>query len=159
ISSTVGLEIAPGRRLTPEALKNDVTEAYAAGCHLDAQTVQGPDCAYGPPDARHTVILFGDSHAAHWSPAVRAAVESLSDWRLLHRTKSFCPSIDIPVWRHDINREYTECQAWRDAVLEEIRTRKPDLVIVANSSIYLSREREVPPSPRAVDFETLRDGE
>ena len=44
------------------------------GCVLDLETVEPKSCVFGTPSANETVVLFGDSHADHWStPLVEIA--------------------------------------------------------------------------------------
>jgi hypothetical protein len=81
------------------------------------------------------VVLYGDSHAAHWFPALeRLAAEHR--WRLISVTKSACPAADVPI-RHDIlKREYTECTAFHRSALARMAREKPALVVVGSSFNY-----------------------
>ncbi len=123
--------------LTPSLAqaRNDLPAVYADGCHLVyAAVTQGP-CAYGDTTSATTVVLFGDSHAAQWFPALdRAAIEH--HWRLLSFTKSACAPADTPIWDPTLDRVYTECAAWRNAVLTRIATESPALVVVSMSRSY-----------------------
>ncbi|HEX6130566.1 MAG TPA: SGNH hydrolase domain-containing protein, partial [Actinomycetota bacterium] len=105
---------------------------YADGCHVEQPATESPPCVYGAAGSATTVVLFGDSHAAQWFPAMqRIAVER--GWRLLSLTKALCAAVDHPVWNGRLKREYTECTTWREAVLRRIATERPALVVVANS--------------------------
>ena len=42
---------------------------YADGCHLNPPETEVPECVYGNPSSKTTVVLFGDSHAMQWFPA------------------------------------------------------------------------------------------
>ena len=85
------------------------------------------------------MMLFGDSHAAHWFPALeRIALDK--GWRLVALTKSACPSARVRIVEADMHREYAECTMWRENVLARIRSDRPTLVVMANSnSEYLGR--------------------
>jgi hypothetical protein len=103
---------------------------------LDGFTsVQLNPCVYGDMASSTNVVLFGDSHAAMWFPAVENAAQQLS-WKLYAWTKSTCPPVDIPVISPDLGRDYTECTTWRDAVLQQIAQLHPGLVILGVARHY-----------------------
>jgi len=78
------------------------------------------------------VVLFGDSHAAQWFPALdRLAIER--SWRLVSLTKALCGAVDHPVWNGNLKRAYPECDAWRASTLQRIANEHPALIVVANS--------------------------
>ncbi|MBF6605092.1 MAG: acyltransferase [Chloroflexi bacterium] len=116
------------------AARGSLPVTYADGCHLDfAATRPGP-CAFGLTTSTKTMILFGDSHAAQWFPALeRLAIQD--GWRLVSLTKSACPTADVNVWNSALGRTYTECGTWRTNVLARIAAERPRL-IVASDSLY-----------------------
>jgi peptidoglycan/LPS O-acetylase OafA/YrhL len=114
---------------------NDLPVIYSDGCHLDVTTVTPPDCAYGVTTSPVTVVLFGDSHAAQWFPALqRLAVQR--KWRLEPMTKSACTPVSVTVFNSIVNRTYTECDQWRKLALSRIAAERPALVVVATSRAY-----------------------
>ena len=112
--------------------RNDKPASYDDGCHVSQEdTLSGP-CTYGDPTSSTTVVLFGDSHAAAWFPAVeRLATER--GWRFLNLTKSACSSVDMAVWNSTLNRAYSECDQWRESSFRRIEKEHPALVLIANS--------------------------
>jgi peptidoglycan/LPS O-acetylase OafA/YrhL len=119
------------------AARDDVPATYDNGCHLSQPDTTIPDCVFGDPSSPTGVILFGDSHAAQWFPALeRLAIER--SWRLVSLTKSGCTPAAITVWATRLKRPDTECDVWRDRVLERVAAERPDLVIVASSHPYPS---------------------
>ena len=92
--------------------RDDNPVLYADGCHLDYEHVTSPECVFGDPLAATTVVLFGDSHAAHWFPALER-IASEERWRLVSLTKSGCPSVDVAIRDLRIGRRYVECETWR----------------------------------------------
>jgi peptidoglycan/LPS O-acetylase OafA/YrhL len=125
--------------LTPAlgAARDDQPRTYVDGCHLDQASTRIPDCVYGDPSSSTTIVLFGDSHAAEWFPALeRLAVER--SWRLISLTKSGCTPAQLTVWNANFKRAYDECDQWRDAAVARIGTEHPHLVIVASSHPYTS---------------------
>lgn len=125
-------ELSPEQR-TYAAAKDDISKVHAAGCHADFDMIDLPDCVFGRLDAPVTVVLFGDSHAAQWFPALeRLALERY--WRLISLTKSSCPSVDVEVFNQQKRRTYSECEQWRSRTMARIVIEKPGLVVLANSS-------------------------
>lgn len=123
--------------LTPRLkdVKDDLPESYADGCHLGFDEEQSADCVYGPPDATTTVVLFGDSHAAQWLPAIEE-LAYVRDWRVISLTKSACPPVDVPLWNGPKKREYRECDAWHTNALARIDAERPVIVFVAGYHVY-----------------------
>jgi peptidoglycan/LPS O-acetylase OafA/YrhL len=109
----------------------DAPIIYADGCHADTLVVEPLDCAYGDLDADRTMVLFGDSHAAQWFPALEQMARD-TGWRLVPLTKSGCPSAEVTIYNPTLERAYDECDAWRARALERIEAAPPDLVVVAN---------------------------
>ncbi|SDE41100.1 acyltransferase family protein [Glycomyces harbinensis] len=128
--TTVPADLAP-----PLAGMNaDRPETYADGCHLDFdQTDQPDDCAYGDTESDTTVVLFGDSHAAQWFPALETIAEQ-EGWNLISRTKSSCTSVMVHVGSTQSEGEYTECWDWKQNVFDEIDEVEPALVIFGSTN-------------------------
>jgi peptidoglycan/LPS O-acetylase OafA/YrhL len=124
-----------------ERARDDLPAVYASGCHADFERVEADPaaCTSGMAAASRTMVLFGDSHAAQWYPALEAMADERG-WRLVSFTKSACPAVDRPTANRRLGREYRECAAWRRDALAEVRKLHPDLVVVASSDEYaLSR--------------------
>jgi hypothetical protein len=114
----------------------DLPRVYPDGCHVTAAAVRpASPCAYGDLRSDRTVVLFGDSHAAQWFPAlVRIALDR--HWRLVSLTKSGCTAADGTIWNDVLQRAYTECDAWRRATMARIRALRPALVVVSSKYVY-----------------------
>ena len=110
---------------------------YADGCHLDFATTTPGRCVYGDVSSSRTMVLFGDSHAAQWFPALERLAE-LDHWRLVSLTKSACPTADISVWNNALGRAYTECETWRTNVLARIAAERPALIVASDSTYSLA---------------------
>jgi hypothetical protein len=80
-------------------------------------------------------VLFGDSHAQHWFPAVERLAAEV-DARFVSLTKSACPSVAVSVYLKSMKRMYHECDAWRAAMLSRIVAMRPVMVIVSNGGWY-----------------------
>ena len=114
------------------AVRSDSPRIYAEGCHLDAATTVSPPCVYGDPSSSTTVVLFGDSHAAQWFPALER-IATDRGWRLVSLTKSACTAADVTVWSATLGRAYAECDAWRRSAMERIAAERPALIVVSDS--------------------------
>ncbi|MDX2813221.1 acyltransferase family protein [Streptomyces sp. PA03-5A] len=118
--------------LTPgiTKVKGTLSAVYRDGCHIGYQSTATPSCVYGDRSAPKTVVLFGDSHAAQWFPALdRLARER--HWRLVSLTKASCKVAAVTTVYQ--GEPYTSCDRWRTKALARIRSLKPALVIASSS--------------------------
>lgn len=107
---------------------------YANGCHRTQWSTDPAGCVVGTDPGAPLVVLFGDSHAAHWYPALSAMADK-GLIRLDNRTKSHCPSAQI----HVIN--YPRCDEWRAKVLASVSAANPALILLGGwGSSYLQDE-------------------
>jgi hypothetical protein len=122
------------RDLTPSLARarQDTDTLRAEGCGLSLAGSKPPACVYGDPGGTTTVALVGDSHAAHWFPAIELLARQ-HGWRLVPFMKFSCVFVDMPIWSPRLKREYTECEAWRERVVDRLVALRPDLVIVASA--------------------------
>jgi peptidoglycan/LPS O-acetylase OafA/YrhL len=118
------------------AAGRDRARVWADGCHADVPATTVPaDCVYGDPASSRTVVLFGDSHAAHWFPALETLAAE-RHWRLVEVTKTSCSAADVALWHESLKRAYTECAAFHRAAVARIRALRPALVVVGSSFNY-----------------------
>jgi len=132
-----GLEVAtvPSDLAPPLAgMDGDRPVTYDNGCHLGFDDVDLPDkCVYGDKDSDTTVVLFGDSHAAQWFPALELIAEQ-EGWKLISRTKSSCTPVAVHVGNTQSEGEYTQCWDWKQNVFAEIDEIQPDLVLFGSTN-------------------------
>uniref|UniRef100_A0A942SXW4 Acyltransferase n=1 Tax=Neobacillus citreus TaxID=2833578 RepID=A0A942SXW4_9BACI len=109
------------------------SEYRRAGCHMEsARDTSVNTCVLGDPDGGLTVAIVGDSHAAHWIPALETWADRRGGVRLLGYTKNACPVVDVDVLTS--GRPFRECDTWRDRVLHRLAVEAPDVVLVAGSA-------------------------
>lgn len=121
--------------LTPPvaAAAKDLSPAYTDGCLVEAPAVTSPACTFGSTRAgAKSVVLFGDSHAAQWLPALADAA-TRTDLALTVLTKGNCPAPSMTVYSVEYKRAFTECDDWRTWALAKIRSIKPDLVVLSST--------------------------
>ncbi len=112
----------------------DIAELPREGCVSLGDSPGIKSCVYGDASAAVKIALFGDSHAIQWFDALqRIAVEQ--HWRLITFLKSHCPAADLKPPAGGPG-----CSAWRAAVLRELQTLRPDLVVMASATGYLDGE-------------------
>lgn len=109
----------------------DAPIIYAMPCDDWYHSDEVRFCVFGQNDAKHTVVLMGDSIGAQWFPAV-AEVFNRPNWRLLVLTKSSCPMVDEPIFYPRIGRDYVECSNWRRNASQQVAALRPDIVILGS---------------------------
>lgn len=120
--------------------KENRPQMYADGCHLTFPETETPECVYGDPSSETTVVLFGDSHAMQWFPALNEIAKE-RDWRLVGLTKAACPPAEVHVYNATLRRAYRECDEWRELTLERIvHEEDPSLVVTSSLPTYRPRE-------------------
>ncbi len=126
--------------LSPNVLNapDDNSRINKDGCHLEPADIELRPCGYG---SGPTVLLVGDSHAAHWFPALELLAEE-QGFRLEAMTKSSCPLTDLPLKLTSRERLYGECIDWNKRVTEYIAAEQPALVVTSSLEIYTSAESE-----------------
>ncbi len=115
----------------------DLPVFYHQGCELDILATTGQDCISTTEDGATTVVLFGDSHATQWFPALDSIART-EGWRFATLSKSMCPPADTDFVNPMLGRRYVECDEWRAAALRRIKELHPDLVVVTGSQAYAS---------------------
>ena len=121
--------------LTPslDEVGSDKPSVYPDLCHADFEVAEPKtDCFYGDVGADRTMVLFGDSHAAHWFPALEVIARD-HGWRLVSLTKSACAAATVTIYTSVLDREYDECDRWRERSLDYIADLAPQMVIMPAS--------------------------
>jgi peptidoglycan/LPS O-acetylase OafA/YrhL len=117
-------------------VRSDLPRVYRDGCHQPFRKDDSPECVYGDKNGARTVVLFGDSHAAQWFPALERIAQE-KHWRLISLTKSACPSVWATPFRAELGRKYEECDRWRQSVVDRITRERPALVVLANAAQHV----------------------
>ena len=121
--------------LTPTVAKasGDVGQIYFDDCDLTfTEHEVKKQCVYGDLKSPTTVVLFGDSHAGHWFPAVNAIAQQ-RHWRLVVLTKAACSAATAQIYMPNLKRAYTECGLWRDATIAYLNTLQPKMIITSSN--------------------------
>jgi len=112
-------------RPSPVDANDDRGQAYEDGCLILGPVVESPECVYGDPDSETTVVLFGDSHALQYEPALTPLAEE-NGWRLVVLARGACTPADVKIG--------FPCDQWRSNALRRIREEDPDMIVTATST-------------------------
>ena len=107
---------------------------YGDGCHVNYGETKSGYCTYGVKTSKKTIVLYGDSHAAQWFPALeKLALEK--GYKLVSLTKSACPSVDVP--REDQGAfKNVHCEKWRENSIARIKSIHPAAVIISSFQYF-----------------------
>lgn len=93
-----------------------------------------PSCVYGDLQGTHTLVLYGDSHAAMWLYAI-AYVAKAAHWKVVALTKGDCPANLLPYENPSdwgaVGGEYAVCDQWHRFAMAQIKRLHPDLVVIS----------------------------
>jgi acetyl esterase/lipase len=107
------------------AVKTDRGPVFRDGCLIYTNDVTSPPCRYGEVGSERKVIVFGDSHALQWTPALIKIAERRG-WELTMLLRKNCTAAIVdsdPV-----------CNRWRQNALRRIEAERPALVFVASNT-------------------------
>ena len=100
------------------------------GCHVPHSQSKSGYCTYGDKTSKLTIVLYGDSHAAQWFPALEK-IAIKRGYKLVSLTKSACPSVDAP--RDDQGAfKFANCAKWRVNSYARIKSIHPAAIIMSS---------------------------
>lgn len=109
-------------------LPDDKTEPSSACWAGTRDKTSHKLCPKGDTKAEHTVVLWGDSHAAQWLKPLSGLAKK-HHLKLIPLTKAGCLPADVRVRLKGV--PYTQCDTYREWALQQIKQLKPDLVIIS----------------------------
>ena len=112
---------------------------YDDGCHANYAEIESDNCVYADVTSQKTMVLFGDSHAAQWFPAL-VEIASRSGYKLISLTKSACPSVDLER-RDQGGFKMSRCNQWHINTIKRIQSIKPDVLIMSSFQYYAAPPR------------------
>lgn len=126
--------VGPEQKLIADsAARSSSARQIDSACVASLEQTKPRSCSLGASKPQKTIVLFGDSHADHWSTPL-AKIAETNNWRLVTYLKSSCSVAAVPTWNVRLMRAYSECDAWRQTAMKEIASLKPDAVIVSQFS-------------------------
>ena len=120
----------------------DYPTPYFDGCHTQQNMASNSaSCTYGNKKSKTTIVLFGDSHALSWFPAIEK-LAIYKNWKLISLTMSSCWPADIPAWNSTTNLMMDNCEIWRSSAITLISKIKPKYIFVAGTSGFSTVDSE-----------------
>jgi len=111
------------------------------GCHIHIRQTVSPKCEYGDLTSDKTIVLYGDSHAAQWLPALDL-IGKKRGIKIVSLTKSACPSAEVI---KELSSQYDvkDCQAFRDSSVARINKITPLAVILTGMQPFTAPYSDV----------------
>ena len=119
-------------RPNPLRAREDRSRMYDDGCLVGIAGTNSNKCLYGDTEGKRTLILFGDSHALQYAPALDEVADT-NNWRLIVLTKAECTPGEVPIRSMVADREYSQCDEWREDSLRRIEEGSPSSAAVVMS--------------------------
>ncbi|GGL74761.1 acyltransferase [Streptomyces fumigatiscleroticus] len=116
------------------ALRDTPENSAKRGCidNFDVKTFEMRDgCVVGDPKGTKTLVLMGDSHAWQWNDVYHEIGKELGV-RVVTMAKGGCSPQIYHIIYPGVNREYTECDSWRESAFAELEKIKPDVLVIAD---------------------------
>jgi peptidoglycan/LPS O-acetylase OafA/YrhL len=118
-----------------EGAAADKAEPFNDGCMDSFTDATVRSCAYVNRASTTTIVLFGDSHATQYYPALRLIAEQ-RQWRLVVITKATCPPFQLTIRSPILGRTFRECDQWRESAFARIANEHPALVVMGVARHY-----------------------
>jgi hypothetical protein len=139
VAASVKLKVLPTAPIpTVTALANDQPSTYlptARNGSLTADkkgciTLTTAGCSFGDLASKKTVVLFGDSHAWMWLPAINE-VGKKQHFKVDLLSLAACPAAEVLQWVPSTGaNDSTTCGPWRLESIAAISKLKPALVLL-----------------------------
>jgi peptidoglycan/LPS O-acetylase OafA/YrhL len=115
-----------------DVARDDRAEVFRNGCTAGHGAIDNPECEFGDVASEVSIVLFGDSHMAHWFPAFEDAGRQ-NGWKITVLTKLGCPPAVVSV-RMDDKRIHEKCNIWRQNSIDRIVASDADVVVMSSYS-------------------------
>jgi peptidoglycan/LPS O-acetylase OafA/YrhL len=117
------------------ALSKDGFVSKYVKCMQSAHDTIVKTCTFGSPKSRRLLVVFGDSHAMTWMPALDAFGRE-AGYRVVTLYKAACPVPDVDIFLptplpNRVRTPFPQCTLWRGNALRHISTLKPAAVFLS----------------------------
>ena len=120
------------------AAVDDKAQIYDDGCVNIGVDPEVHDCRYGASGGDFTMVLYGDSHAAHWFPALNEIANDRGI-NFVALTKGGCPTANVAIPTAILAQQ---CPIWRDDAIDYMIELQPDLIVMTASHDYPNSSEE-----------------
>ncbi len=98
-------------------------------------------CIFGATTSSRILMVYGDSHAMTWMPALDA-YGSAAGYRVVVLMKRACPIPSITIFA--ATGPYRQCTTWHTQAIEYMRRLRPQVIVVAFNTENTTFNRYVP---------------
>lgn len=105
-------------------LTHSLKNCIASGATLTAR------CAFGDLSGKNTIVLWGDSHAEMWFPALNWIAKQ-KKMKLVALIELGCPVANISVMRVSVRQPFLACNEFRKNMLKRIDKLNPAVVVMS----------------------------
>ncbi len=91
------------------------------------------NCAYGDPNGKKLLVIYGDSHSSMWAAALED-IAIRTGWKLKVFEFGGCPVPDLNFYSYQTNAPFTACKLYHKTAVAAIRALHPRLVLVTSIS-------------------------
>jgi len=134
VTTAVATAVAAGEASSPVPSVTDPGLLAAPGAHVDLGSCDAyfdPNwklCQLGDPSGTKTVVVFGNSHSAMWSPAVEAAAKA-AHWRYYPIVREACGYTNMIDYQHQWGPKNI-CSVWYAQALLDIKKVHPNVIVI-----------------------------
>jgi len=131
------LTLSTGEKFSLKSIRAD-PESYSDGCHVSFGVTTSPACVYGDKSSDKTIVLYGDSHAAQWLPALNE-IGQKNNLKIISLTKSACSSTELIL---PLSNQYSvsDCQKFRDSSVALIQKVAPHAVVTSSYQRFVATD-------------------
>jgi SGNH domain (fused to AT3 domains) len=89
------------------------------------------ECAFGDPQGKKLMVMYGDSHADTWAAALEG-VAVKHGWKLRVFNQGGCPAPDLHYIAYATHAPNSDCDKFHDGATQAIRDLHPDVLLVTS---------------------------
>jgi hypothetical protein len=123
------ISLPNGRSISIAAIMQK-PKIYDDECHANYGDKTSGECLYGDKTSDRKIVLYGDSHAAQWFPALEKIAND-EGIALISLTKSACPAVEVTRIESGAFKN-SDCNAWRKNAIARIKELKPEAVLMSS---------------------------
>ena len=139
------LKVTPGvRAAIPHSIGDWITRIYPVSSNPGCITTT--QCVFGAKSSKTTVVLFGDSHAAQWLPAL-APIASANHFKLIVIWRASCHVADVNVQYETLGfgfNGFDYCNTWLGEQIATIGRLHPKLVLLGERTSQIGNADQTP---------------
>ncbi len=119
----------------PNSSQDTVARIYPVSSNPGCDTAT--QCVFGSTNSKTTVVLFGDSHASHWLPAL-APIALANHFKLVVIWHASCHVAEINVQYEPLGfQDFDFCNTWLPQQIATITSLHPKLVLLGERTALI----------------------